>query len=83
MGFMVSPESLTILGNNMGQTGIPFIGAVLFAGLFYLMTALTFHKTFSCFSATAGESLLIRQVLGNIPALVFPLSARVTFTLFA
>ncbi len=83
MGFMMSPESLTMLGNNMGQAGIPFVGALVLAGMFYMMTAHTFHKAFSLFSGPAGEALLIRQVLGSIPAAVFPLSARVTFALFA
>lgn len=83
MGFMMSPESLTILGNYMGQAGIPFVGALLLAGVFYMITAHTFHKAFSLFSGPAGEALLIRQVLGRIPAAVFPLSARVTFALFA
>lgn len=83
MGFMMSPESLTMLGNNMGQAGFPFVGDLVLAGMFYMMTAHAFYKAFSLFSGPAGEALLIRQVLGSIPAAVFPLSTRVTFALFA
>jgi amino acid transporter len=83
MGLMMSPESLATLGNAVGRAGLPFFGSILLAGAFFIMTAVIYSNIFSLFPGPAADAVAIRNAFGRIPATVFPLSARVTFTLSA
>ena len=83
MGLMLSPESLTLLGNNMGIAGISFLVVVLSAMVVHLFTALSYGELFTLSPGPGGETRFIREALGSIPAIVLPLCSRVVFTICA
>jgi len=72
MGLMLSPESLIILGNSMGSAGSLFLVFIISSIVVYLFTALSYAKIHSLYAGPEGESRLIKEVLGAIPAIVFP-----------
>lgn len=83
MGLLLSPVSLTILGNNMGIVGAPFLIFILTALVIHLFTALAYGEIFSTFPGPEGETRFIKESLGSTPAIVLPLCSRVLFTLCA
>lgn len=83
MGLLVSPGSLTILGNNMGIAGAAFLVVILTGLVVHLFTALSFGELSLHFTGPEGESRFIKESLGLTPALVLPLCSRVLFTLCA
>jgi amino acid transporter len=83
MGLLLSPGSLTILGNNMGLVGAPFLIFILTALVIHLFTALAYGEIFSTFPGPEGEPRFLKEALGPTPALVLPLCSRVLFTLCA
>ena len=83
MGLLLSPGSLTILGNNMGTAGASFLVVILTGLVIHLFTALSFGELSLHFPGPDGEARLIRESIGPTPALVLPLCSRVLFTLCA
>lgn len=83
MGLLLSPLSLTILGNSMGIVGAPFLIFILTALVFHLFTALAYGEIFLVFPSPEGETRFIKNSLGSISAIVLPLCSRVLFTLCA
>lgn len=83
MGLLLSPGSLTILGNNMGIAGASFLVVILTGLVVHLFTALSFGELSLNFPGPDGEARLIKESLGPTPALVLPLCSRVLFTLCA
>ena len=83
MGLLLSPGSLTILGNNIGIVGVPFLIFILTALVIHLFTALAYGEIFSTFPGPEGEARFIKASLGPIPAIVFPLCSRVLLTICA
>ncbi len=81
MGLLLSPGSLTILGNNMGIAGASFLIVILTGLVVYLFTALAYGEIFSAFPSPDGETRFIKESLGSTPAVVLPLCSRVLFTL--
>jgi amino acid transporter len=83
MGLLLSPGSLTILGNNMGIAGASFLVVILTGLVVHLFTALSFGELSLNFPGPDGEARLIKESLGPTPALVLSLCSRVLFTLCA
>ncbi|MGD8227116.1 MAG: APC family permease [Desulfobacteraceae bacterium] len=83
MGLLLSPGSLTILGNSMGIAGAPFLLAILTGLVVHLFTALGFGELSLHFSGPDGEARLFKESMGPTPALVLPLCSRILFTLCA
>jgi amino acid transporter len=83
MGLLLSPGSLTILGNNMGTGGAYFLVVILTGLVVHLFTALSFGELSLHFPGPDGEARLIKESIGVTPALVLPLCSRVLFTLCA
>jgi len=83
IGLMLSSESLTLLGNNAGVAGISFLIFIPVAVLLHLVTALSFGELMSPFPGPEGEARFIRMALGPVFAIVFPIGARVLFTVCA
>jgi amino acid transporter len=83
MGLLVSPETLMVVGNSVGQAGRGFVGFIILAGLIHLLTALTYGRTFALYPGHGGESRFIRKAFGAIPAVVSPVCARVTMAVCA
>jgi len=81
MGLMLSPESLIILGNSMGGAGSLFLVFIISSMVVYLFTALSYAKIHSLYAGPEGESRVIKEALGVIPAIVLPICSRVVFTL--
>ena len=83
MGLLLSPGSLTILGNNMGIAGASFLVVILTGLVVYLFTALAYGEIFSACPGPDGETRFIKESLGSLPAAVLPLCSRVLFTICA
>jgi len=83
MGLLLSPGSLTILGNNMGTAGASFLVVILTGLVVHLFTALSFGELSLHFPGPDGEARLIKESIGLTPALLIPLCSRVLFTLCA
>ncbi|MGD8985083.1 MAG: APC family permease [Desulfobacteraceae bacterium] len=83
MGLLLSPGSLTILGNNMGIAGASFLVVILTGLVVHFFTALSFGELSLHFPGADGEARLIKESIGPTPALVLPLCSRVLFTLCA
>jgi len=83
IGLMLSSESLTLLGNNAGVAGISFLIFIPVAVLLHLVTALSFGELMSPVPGPEGEARFIRMALGPVFAIVFPIGARVLFTVCA
>jgi amino acid transporter len=83
MGLLVSPETLTALGNSVGKTGQGFVGFVLLAGVIHLLTTLAYDTTSALYPGPSGEARLIRKAFGAVAAVVSPVCARVTTAVFA
>ena len=83
VGLMLSSESLTVLGNNVGVAGIFFLAFILAAILLHLFTALSFGELLSPFPGPEGEARFMKRALGSIPAIVLPIGSRVLFTICA
>ncbi len=81
MGLLLSPGSLTILGNNMGMAGASFLVIILTGLVVHLFTALSFGELSLHFPGPDGEARLLKESIGHTPALVLPLCSRVLFTL--
>lgn len=83
VGLMLSPESLIILGNNMGVAGISFLVCIISAMVVHLFTALSYGALYTLYNGQGGEARVIRETLGAIPAIVLPLCSRVVFVICA
>jgi amino acid transporter len=83
VGLMISPESLIILGNSMGLAGYYFLFAILLAVIIQGITGLNYGKIFSLYPGPGGEAQFIKQALGLIPAVVFPIGSRFVFAVCA
>ena len=83
MGLMLSSESLTLLGNNVGVAGICFLVFIPVAVLLHVVTALSFGELMSTFPGPEGEVRFIRMALGPVFAIIFPVGGRVLFTVSA
>jgi amino acid transporter len=83
MGLLLSPGSLTILGNNMGIAGAFFLVVMLTGLVVYLFTALAYGEILSACPGPDGETRFIKESLGSLPAIVLPLCSRVLFTICA
>jgi len=78
LGIMLSPETLILLGNAMGELGTLFILFIISSVVIHLFTALGYGALSSCCEGAGSESRFIQESLGIFPALVFPLCARIT-----
>ncbi len=82
-GVMLSSESLTLLGNSVGVTGIFFLFFIPAAITLHIFTALSFGESLSSFHGQGTEGRFIRKAMGPLAAIVFPIGARVPFTVCA
>lgn len=82
-GMMLSPDSLSLLGNNMGSMGIYFLIVVLSVMVVHLLTALSYGEMFTLFPEAGSEAKLIKEAFGSLPAVALPLCSRVVFTVSA
>jgi len=83
IGLMLSSESLTLLGNNVGVTGVSFLVFIPAAALLHVITALSFGEIKSFFPGPEGEAWFINMALGPVFAIVLPIGGRVLFTVCA
>lgn len=81
MGFMLSPESLVLLGNFAGIAGIYFLAVILLAVIFHMLTALSYGELFALYPGQEGEACFIRAALGPVPAILFPVCSRIVTAL--
>jgi amino acid transporter len=63
MGLLLSPGSLTILGNNMGRAGASFLVVILSGLVVHLFTALSFGELSLHFTGPEGETRFIKENL--------------------
>jgi amino acid transporter len=88
-GVMLSPDSLVLLGNGMGAAGVLFLTALLTAAAAHFLTALSYGKLSKSFPGRAGidgmgnEAVFLKEALGPVPAIVFPLCSRALFAVCA
>ncbi|MDY6791784.1 MAG: APC family permease [Thermodesulfobacteriota bacterium] len=82
-GLMLSSESLALLGNNAGVAGMSFLIFIPAAILLHLVTAFSLGEIMSPFPGPEAEARFIRMALGPVFAIVFPIGARVLFTVCA
>jgi amino acid transporter len=82
-GIMLSPDSLTLLGNNFGVMGLSFLVVIPSVMVVHLFTALSYGALYTRFSGPGGEARLVKEALGPVTAMVLPICSRVIFTLFA
>jgi len=83
MALMLSPDSLTLLGNGVGIAGVSFLGVLLIAAIIHLFTTLSYGEIFSVFPGSGGEARYTEAALGKVPAIFLPLCSRVVFTVCA
>lgn len=83
VGVLVSPDTLILLGNQMGSIGLPFLGVVVFAGMTGLGNAYSTAVLDAWFPGAGGEALGLQKALGTLPATVLPLCARVVVLICA
>jgi amino acid transporter len=81
LGIMLSPETLILLGNGIGELGSLFILCLISAFVIHLFTALVYGAVSSYYGGPAPEARFIQESLGSFPALVFPLCARITLAI--
>lgn len=78
LGIMLSPETLILLGNGMGELGSLFLVCLITGIVIHLFTALGYGAVSSYYGSPAPEARFIQESLGSFTALVFPLCARMT-----
>jgi len=83
MGFMLSPESLILLGNGMGIAGSFFLVLIISAMVIHLFTALSYDRLHSLSAGPGSESRIMKEALGSVPAIVLPLCSRVVVVICA
>ncbi|MDX1778736.1 MAG: amino acid permease, partial [Thermodesulfobacteriota bacterium] len=81
LGIMLSPETLILLGNGMGELGSLFLVCLISGIVIHLFTALVYGAVSSHYGGPAPEARFIQESLGSFPALVFPLCARITIAI--
>ncbi|MGQ4807852.1 hypothetical protein NKDENANG_01214 [Candidatus Entotheonellaceae bacterium PAL068K] len=77
LALMVSPESLTYVGNAMGLLGSNAVWSLLAALLISLLTWRSYRVLATQLDAPYDEFKGLRAVFGAIPAITLPLCARV------
>ena len=77
IALMVSPESLTYVGNAMGLLGANAVWSLLLAMLISLLTWRSYRVLATQFSVPYDEFKGLRAAFGAIPAITLPLCARV------
>ena len=83
LGVMLSPESLTVLGNGMGSGGGFFLISLVVAVFAHFLTALSYGELPIRHPGLSAESDLLRKSFGSVPATILPLSSRVLFAVCA
>ncbi len=78
MGIMLSPESLTLLGNAMGNIGSYFLLCIISAMVIHFFTALSYGALPVIYGEQGAEARFLKESLGVLPATVFPLCSRMT-----
>ena len=79
MGLIISPESLIILGNGIGNAGVYFILSIAIAVIFYMPNVIGQ----SVATLAGGEIRLMKATLGPIASGASSLCSRVAFTICA
>ncbi len=74
---MLSPESLVLMGNSMGRTGLSFLLMLLGAAALQILTSRSYGILLERFPGAGGEARWIKEALGTLPALAFPICSRV------
>ncbi len=77
MALMVSPESLTYVGNAMGLLGSTAVWSLLVATLISLLTWRSYRVLATQLAVPYDEFKALRAVFGAIPAMTLPICARV------
>ncbi len=77
VGLMLSPETLTLLGNCAGYAGWSLWWIMILVLLFHLVNTFGYTRLFACCPGPAGEAALVNEALGRLPAIWFPLASRV------
>lgn len=83
MGLMLSPETLTILGNSVGEAGTACYIIVLSAASIHLLTVLSYGQLFSILPGPDLEIRVFKEALGSILAMVLPVCSKVLFAVCA
>ncbi len=79
MGLIISPESLIVLGNGIGNAGVYFIFSIAIAVIFYMPNVIGQ----SVATLAGGEVRLMKATLGPIASGASSLCSRVAFTICA
>ncbi|MHC1742524.1 MAG: hypothetical protein AB9873_05775 [Syntrophobacteraceae bacterium] len=76
IGLLLSPESLTKLGNGIGQSGAHFLWLIAFTALAYLANAWSYDRLQHFLQGTTVESYPLGSLLGRRGSHLLPLVTR-------
>lgn len=79
-GLMLSPDALSFLGNRVGVAGPYFLSMLFFGVVVPLLTALSYGKIYQSESGPRVEATYVKEALGGWVAFLFPVYARIAFT---
>ena len=65
LGIMLSPETLILLGNGMGELGSLFLVCLISGIVIHLFTALGYGAVSSYYGSPAPEARFIQESLGS------------------
>lgn len=77
LGFLLSPESLTKLGNGVGQGGRYFLALLVFAALVHVVNGSSYDRLQQFLPGSTIETHPLRSLLGQRVSTLLPLVTRV------
>ena len=83
LGLMLSPDSLSLLGNWAGVSGIHFLQMLCFGAIVHSLTAFSYNSVYHPESGARGEVDYVKQSLGSVTAFLFPICSRIAFAVCA
>lgn len=83
LAWMVTPESLMLLGRASGISGITVIIALFLGVILAVLTATLIHHPRLAEGKSGSDVAVLSQVYGQAPAMAIILSARIPMLLFA
>jgi hypothetical protein len=83
LALMLSPDSLALLGNKVGSTGIHFLLVLAFGAFAHTLTAFSYGRIYQLEPGARGEVVFVNKSLGSFIAFLFPACSRALFTICA
>jgi len=83
LGLMLSPDSLSLLGNWAGVSGIHFLQMLCFGAAVHSLTAFSYNSIYHPESGARGEVDYVKQSLGSVTAFLFSICSRIAFAVCA